>query len=112
MTDRITVNGDGRLQLSAALKWIATVTGVLFTGAVIGLFTNLQSNGTMLGRIDERLIAFEARVARLEAAVVAGTSDRYTGIDAERDQAAIDRRLNEMSSRLLSLERLLYEGQR
>ena len=103
MTDHLTVNGDGKLQFSAAVKWLSAVTGTLFTLALAGLVATVLSDSRTLGRIDERLVALEARLVRLEAAVVAGTADRYTGTDAARDQAAIDRRLS-------ALERRLYEG--
>ena len=38
MTDHLTVNGDGRLRLSAALKWILSVAATLCTIACVGIF--------------------------------------------------------------------------
>ena len=110
MTDHLTVNGDGRLQLSAALKWILGVAATLMTALTIGLFATVYGDSVTLARVEERLIGLETRMVGLDARVATGTRDRYTAAEAARDLAAIDRRFSDMAGRLSALERRLYEG--
>lgn len=108
MTDHLTVNGDGKLKLSAALKWILGVAATLFTAAIMALFATVYGNSITLARVEERMIGMETRMVSLDARVAAGTRDRYTAADAARDQAATYQRLDNVADRLLSVERRLY----
>ena len=110
MTDHLTVNGGGRLQLSATLKWVTGAAASLIAAATMALFATVYGDSVTLARVEERLIGLETRMVSLDARVAAGTRDRYTAAEAARDLAAIDRRFNEIAGRLSVLEQRLYEG--
>ena len=100
MTDHLTVNGDGRIQVSALLRWagIGVMAGIVATvAAVIDL-------RIATARLEERVGAVQEQVAELRSQMVARTADRYTARDAERDRADWSRQLLYLEGRVERLE--------
>ena len=77
MADHMTVNGEGKLQFSAAVKWLAGVAGGVAILVIVGSATMLIDNNNTLTLVADRLERLEQRVALLDHRIEASTQGRY-----------------------------------
>ena len=95
MTDHLTVNGDGKLQFSAAVKWLSGVAGRVAILVIVGSATMLMANNNTLTVVADRLERLEERVALLDHRIEISTQSRYEAM-------AVIRQLEDRVERLES----------